>query len=528
MIKRNNFSYTLRRQFLIRILALLIITATVSGFVQYALVKDNIESETENMASLIAQSLNNDIQETILASRAIEQQIDRKLISQSAHIADMLPDKPVDEISTGELLEIKSRLGLAGITLLTEKNEDVQAIVSTEPQDIGFSLKAIGFLEAALTLMRDGKAEIPGATYVDNGIVVLPIAQSASHADEPVFYKYAYFHPAGTEFVVSAYVEAGEVNQFTEQTGADAWIEKMIEQNRNIVEISILTPAVFADPTLEDQIYPPMKKVVNGQFTHQTEEDVQVLKQLAEKPETVTRIQKIADQRLYKLFLPIRDQQVLYVALDYRRISEPLTRLSVILIVSGFFSLITLFVLTANFFNRIYRNIQSISKQIHSLEAKDFTARSHLKGRGELINLSTSTNMMADTLNHVLKGTNEQAANIKHLSLVLEEESKHSVERVYGLSMEKTTRSRDAAEELYHFLDEVEQLLDKDEFTGDRERILSRIETLRQLIRSETGNTTEITITLSDLMKSLHLQSIKLAGISNLLHQEISQFKLEK
>ena len=524
-LKRQNQS--LRQQFVLRLFIVLIVTALITSLVQLYFLKEEITREAEAQAAMVAQSINTGIEQTIIASARIEGQIDLKLISYARHVADLLGDRSLEVLDNEELITVRDQLGLGGITLLARSEEDIVGVLSTDPQDIGFSLKAIGFLEAGEAILDGGMAFVPGATLIDNGILVLPIAQSITN-EQPTFYKYSYYHPPGKPYFISVFIEASEVYDFTEEIGTDKWISKMLEENSNIKEVGVLTPKVFEDPTLEEQLYPPMKRIVHGTFRYESEEDIEALIQMAEQPKQVSFIQKINDKSYYKMFMPINNDQVVYIALDYDQLSAPLYRHSVILIVSGLISLIALFILTASFFNHIYRDIQHINTQVKLLEVGDFTAQSEIPhGKGELTNLSTSANRMVHTLNQVLKDTSDQATKVQRLARLLEAEASQSVEKVYTISMETTVDARDEVEEINDFLVQVEKhllSLDRNETIN---ALLNRMETIRTIAKDRSVSTTEITLTLADLLKSLHSQSSELSDISKVLLQKMSQFKLE-
>ncbi|MFD2372145.1 HAMP domain-containing protein [Brevibacillus sp. GCM10020057] len=517
---------SLLQQFLSRIFFVLIIISVITGVVQLYLINQQITLETDNQAFMIAESINKGIEETLLASSAIEHQIDLKLISYAERIADRLQNKNLQMITNEELIATRDEMGVAGITILAKTEGDIVGVLSTEPQDIGFSLKKVGFLEAADNLLNGRKVSVPGATFLENNMVVLPIAQSESHVDQPAFYKYSYYHPPGKPYIINVFIEAGEVYQFTREIGPDVWISKVRKENSNVKEIGILTPKVFADPSLEQKLYPPLKKIVHGTFNYESDEDIRLLTQLSVQPKVVTSIQSIDKKKIYKMFLPIKDDKVVYIALDFDEIRSPLVRHSVILIVSGFVSLVALFALTARFFAKIYKDIQKIIAQMKQLETGDLTARSDVTAKGELGDLSHSVNKMTYALRRLLTDTHKKAIQAQRVAVVLEAEANHSVEKAFSLSMEKTATARDSIDEIFFCLDQVEELLEQQKENSKATEILDKINRIRDWAKERTNNTTEITITLADLLKSLHAQSSELSDIANVLLQKMERFKL--
>jgi methyl-accepting chemotaxis protein len=326
--------------------------------------------------------------------------------------------------------------------------------------------------------------------------------------------------------MINPYIKADEVSQFIQKVGPDSWIAKVDAENPYVMEVAVLTPQVFVDPTLEQKLYPPVKKIVNGQFQLQSEADGTLLRQLAEHPEKRISIQKIGGKKVYKMFLPIQNNQVIYIAMDYGKMSAPLYRHSLILIIFGLLSLIALFILAARFFNTIYRNIQQIIKQIKRLEVGDFTAQSSVTGGGELSALSDSANTMADAVSRLLKATQEKATMAQKLSVLMETDANQSVEKVYTMSMETTATARESAEEFHELLNQVERGLRGGEDRPAANEALAHLDRIREMTNRHNSDTAEMTITLADLFKSLHNQSSELSDLSDSLLNHLAHFKL--
>jgi methyl-accepting chemotaxis protein len=515
---------TLRKQFLIKVLSILFIIAIISGAAQLYFMKEQIIKQSNRQAEAVANTVKRGLEQTDLATSSIESQIDMKLVSHSNHIGTLLKGKKANEITKKELNQIKEKLGLAGISIIKETSDDFVAIQSTQEEEIGFSFKEFGYYEVGKLLMSGKLPEVPGATYTNPYTLVLPIAQSASHTDQSKFFKYAYYYEAGTDFIINPFIEANEVSHYMENVGPDTEIKQLVKDSDIVEEIGVLNPKVFSDPSLEEQIYPPLKKIEAGKFNYGTEEDRKLL--AGSKLTKKSTIENVKDKKLYKMFIPLDDNRVIYIALDYDKMSGPLYRHSIILIISGLASLVVLFLLTARFFNRIYENLQKIKLQITSLEEGDLTVKSEIKDGSELEVLSQSTNRMVDQLNTLITDTQEQAIKAQRLSVILESEASDSVEKMYTLSTEATIKSREQLNEITTFLDEIGNVMKNNPQTERTEEVIAKVNTLKQIAKDRTAATTDTTITLSDLVQSLHEQARELSDISRTLLDYIGKFKL--
>lgn len=517
---------TLRRQFFVGIMSAVLLIAFVSGAVQLYFMQQQIVTETKQQAEVLAKDVLRGVEQTNLANKTIEHQIDLKLISHSKHIASLLKGKNANEITQDELLQIKDELDLAGITIFQEtpSKDDVVGVVSTDSNEVGFSFKSFGYYEVAKRLLHGEIPNIPGATYDEKDILVLPIAQSGSHTEKPEFFKYAYYHAPGTDYGINPYLKANEVYEYTESVGPDVRITELVKENDIVKEIAVLNPAVFKDPALEKNIYPPLKKIKAGTFSLKSKKDNEVLIQPNFKK--ISYIEKVNGQKIYKMFMPLDKEQVIYLALDYEKMSGPLYHHSIILIVSGLLSLLALFLLTARFFNNLYENIQKIQKQVKLLEEGDLTIKSHVNDGSELETLSQSTNRMVDNLNKLVKKTQEQAIKTQRSSVILEADASQSVEKMYELSTEATMKSREQLYEISEFLDGILEVLEPYKENKNIVTLMEEVEKMRQVANDRTAATTNTTITLSDLLQSLHGQSSELSDIAKVLLEHIGKFKL--
>ncbi|WP_102027420.1 methyl-accepting chemotaxis protein [Salirhabdus sp. Marseille-P4669] len=516
---------TLKRQFNLTLLLILVTITIVSGIIQYFIIDKQVEDNVKREATNIGHSIKQGIEETNLASRAIEQQIDYKLESISERIGDHLPKNQAD-ITEEQLQELKEEMNVAGIDIFAEVENDIAVVKTTEPAELGFSMASLGeelYLQFQ-NFLHEKKVDAPTIySYQSDDTFILYTAQSGSR-EEPEFFKYSYYHEKGTDYIISVFIEANEVYQFTQSVGPETWIQQVLQTNELAKEIAVLNPLVFKDPSLAEAMYPPLEKIVYGNYTYKVEDEV-IIKML-EESKSVSRLDEHNGNKIYKMFIPINDGNVIYVAMDYEKMSAPFTTYSFILISFGFISLLVLFFMTTRFFNRIYENITKIKTQIKSLEKGDFTARSHVKNFGELGQLSVSANKMAQTLNDVLSQTREKAVQTERYAYMLESEADNSVDKVYVMSMEYTSETRESLDELLYLIEKLENYLQTIN-TDDSKAILAKVVDMRELVKVRSSVSTEMTITLADVLKSLHGQSAALTDIAKDLLESMETFNLD-
>ncbi len=299
MFKKNA---TLKTLFLGRVLLAVLLLVLLFGSIQLYVINQNINSEVEKQTTMAAQNIKREIENNNLAVESLENQIDLKLISYAKHIAEIVKGKSIDEITNQDLKMIQEELEIAGITMFARKGEDIVGVLSTDSNEIGFSSREFGFYEIADTLIKGEKPTVGGATLVDYNVLVLPIAQSGSHQNDTVFFKYGYYHPPGSSYIINPYIEVDEVDKFLNEVGPSSSIAQMKTDNPFLDEVAILDPLVFVNPSLEDELYPRLKQIVHGTFDNKSEEDINVLENMVTKPEKASYIQEVNGKNYIKCF----------------------------------------------------------------------------------------------------------------------------------------------------------------------------------------------------------------------------------
>jgi diguanylate cyclase len=374
----NHHTRSLQKRFLFEVMTVLLVITVFSGYLQFVFLRDQKNNQINVEATMIAQSIQQGIRETNLASKSIEHQIDLKMILNTQLIAKELQGKALDHISNQELEKIREQMGVSGITLFAMVDGEVKGVKATDPKEIGFSFKKYGYEKEVEELLRGEKPIVEGA-YTEKNIMALPVVKSGSHKDSPIFYKYVYYHPPGAAYFINPYTEANEVYQLTNEVGADSWIQNFYKENPYVKEIGVLNMKVIEDPTLESRPYPPMKRVEHGSYLYQDPQDAQILKSISLHRRVATSIQKVAGSDVYKIFLPTDDNHLVYIAFDYNKMLETLYGHSTIILISILVSLLALFVLTARFFKRIKEAEEKIRYMAYHDELTDLPNRRMLK-----------------------------------------------------------------------------------------------------------------------------------------------------
>ncbi|MFD2910439.1 HAMP domain-containing protein [Jeotgalibacillus terrae] len=187
--------------------------------------------------------------------------------------------------------------------------------------------------------------------------------------------------------------------------------------------------------------------------------------------------------------------------------------------------LILLIILISKFFNRVAIHIQKLINQVSALEGGDLTVKNDIDDQGELRKLSVSMNRMTDRLNYLLKKASGYTSQAERMSVMLEKETKETARRMSELTVESAMMARHESEEVTHMLKDAERFVRIYAPPKDADKYLEKISLMRHHVQSKSEAATEITITISDLLHSLHSQAESLAETSQEMTELIDTFK---
>ncbi|WP_404404938.1 HAMP domain-containing protein [Jeotgalibacillus malaysiensis] len=486
---------TLRKQFLYWTFAAAILIGIIGAVIHLFLMQQQIANQTENSADEIENELLSRFKQTEVAINLLEQELDTRMLTQVRLIASNLGTLNGSDVSREQLLQYKEEFQLDGLTIFQETGDDVTGTVTSEPEDEGFSLTEVGYYDDAISVLRNDEAYSLVSSETVTGTNI--------SSDER--HKYAYYRPEGADYFLSIYVESKEVAAFLNQAGPEALIHEITEN------LLIMEEAAVYQQSADGW------DLIAG--TEQTlSEDQQNL---------IGTDSRIGGERYYKLFFPVNESYAAYVSLDQSEITAPIYRTAFILMGLGLLPLILFIFLISRFFNRVADHIQLLINQVSSLEGGDLTVRNYLDDNGELRKLSVSLNKMSQRLNSLLKKATGYTTQAQRMSILLEKETKESARRLSELTVKSALMERHENEEVTQLLQDAEQFVKMYAPVKDVEAYLEKIHLMRSLYQQKSAAAAEVTISISDLLHSLHGQAEALAETSQDMMEIIDTFKIK-
>ncbi|NEU30518.1 EAL domain-containing protein [bacterium LRH843] len=374
----HNLKNSPLKRFLLEVIIVFLCIALIFGVIQFILLKGQRDTQINREAMIIGESIKEGIKTNELASRALEKQINFKMIQTSKLIAEQLQSNSWEALTNSELERIRKQHTLSGITLFAKVEGEIKGVIATDSKELGFSFKEYGYEHVVDDLLNGKKPVLEGA-YTETNIMATPVAQSGSHTDEPIFFKYVYYHPPEADYFINIYSEANEVYELKNDVGVNEWIKEFYKKSSIVKEIGVLNLRVIHDPSLEENLYPPLRKVEYGSYRYETKQDLQLLKEW-QTPQEKNLIQKNADgEKIYKVFLPLDEDLIVYMSFDYKKMTQSIFNNSTLQLLSVLVSLIALFFLTVRFFKRIKQAEEKINFMAYHDELTGLPNRRKLK-----------------------------------------------------------------------------------------------------------------------------------------------------
>ncbi|TFE03963.1 hypothetical protein [Jeotgalibacillus salarius] len=485
----------LRKQFLYWTFAAVIIVGIIGAVIHMLLVNEQIDRQTETSADEIEKELLSRFDQTETALLLLEEELDEKMLAQVRLIASEIGELEGSKITRDQLLLYKEEFGLDGVTVFQEAGNDVTGTVTTEAGDENFSLKEAGYYEAAIDVLRS-----EGSTTLISSETVA--GTNITHDKQ---HKYAYYRPENADYLLNIYVEAEDITAYLDQAGPEALINEM-KNHLSVME--------------EGALY----ELTESGWTLAAGTDVTMSEDLAE---LIGSTNRTGGDSYYKLFFPVNDSYAAYVSLDRSEISGPIYRNSLIVMALRLLPLILFIILISKFFNRIADNIQKLINQVSGLEGGDLTVKNDIDDTGELRKLSVSMNKMSHRLNSMLKKASGYTTQTQRMSVILEKETKETARRLSELTVESALMARHENEEVSHLLKDAERFIKLYAPPEETDKYLEKVNLMMLHVHTKSVAATEVTITISDLLDSLHSQASDLAETSQEMMEVIDTFKTE-
>ncbi len=278
----------------------------------FVLTRNSLESNHNREIESIAHQIQSSVEQSRIGSKLYEDMIGEKLRLASIAAQQALP-ADVEEVTTDQLVALRDRLQLQGLTLLKRTPDNIVLYKSSNADEVGLSTKGWGNWYKAFQELFDNRN-----VTMDWG-QKLPNYWSGPYeiasADIKRISKWGYYYDGTTNYMLDPYVDDTAWRRYQELTGTQAIIERTLQTYPFLLEVTGINPATFGHEktfitekgeTLDPLVHRP---VFFGSYEiKHTEKDARFIQTAIQTGATVSYQTTYNGKHIQKTFIPVQSQ----------------------------------------------------------------------------------------------------------------------------------------------------------------------------------------------------------------------------
>lgn len=482
--------------------------------IYYFTTRTELRTNAETQMATIAKQVSATLESTEKTNRYLEELIGETLRN-AALAAKSELDPRIDRVTNEQLSALSAKLGVDHITLWVRTKDDIVAVKSSEPKEIGISSKTWSYWHVAFQQLFDQhKVDIPQGQKLPN-YWAGPIQYSTS--DNTRIDKWGYYYDGTTDYIINPYVDAKRFVEFMDTNGTNELIRQLLASNPDILGIAGFDPEFFGRP--------PIVRMRNGKPVQNLDVreipfgespyinvfvDVPGVQRASLSGQMVTTHDRVNGKHVLKSFIPLGNatSPIIGVVFDHGKIEQTLNRQLAIQIAISL-ALVPVAWLASYFVaGPMTRPIRQILRTVDKFEAGRFDVKIPVRSRDEIGLLAERINTLGDNLRSYTDRLKETAEQLRGTKVYLESFVNYTSDAIHVTDLEgRVTQVNQAFEKMFGWREEEvigaslahvseEHLHEYDDI---RERIL-RGETVtdHETVRlTKNGNMIDMSITVS-------------------------------
>jgi sensor histidine kinase YesM len=240
-----------------------------------------------------------------------------------------------EDVTNEQLVEIRNKLGIEGITLFTYIDNEVTGYKSSDPEEIG--MKTISWSDGLWHSMFDQLLQNHDVELVEHFGEKLknywggPIDTSYSMPDK--ISKWGYYNDGTTDYLIDPYVSDSSFTEFQNYAGVNYTINKLIDTNPYITQISVINEKVLGEGQeiqRKGTVWISDKLVTYGTYSLQSSSDKESIQLALDNKKMVYNVVEIDGKKYLNSYAPIsfkkyiEDNLVVIISSDYSIIQSSL------------------------------------------------------------------------------------------------------------------------------------------------------------------------------------------------------------
>ncbi|WP_409344020.1 sensor histidine kinase [Paenibacillus sp. MBLB4367] len=284
-----------------------------NNVIHFVLTKHTLERNLERELSSVAAQIQISIDNSQAAARSMEEQIAAQLRTASVG-AQYALDPDLEKVTNEQLEEVSRKLGVDHLTLMKQTADDIVLFKSSYPKELGVSTKKwVPWYQAFQELFDKHNVSIGWGQSLPN-FWSGPFEYASSDPTKLNINKWGYYYDGSTNYMIDPFVSNENFEEFQNTTGIQAILQKTLESNEQLLEITGVNPATFGKKELktltdtgEELKHNVSRAIMFGEFRYQDaaydEWDVQ---KAAKLHKTVKEIVTVNGTKVLKSFIPMK------------------------------------------------------------------------------------------------------------------------------------------------------------------------------------------------------------------------------
>ncbi|WP_276355625.1 ATP-binding protein [Cohnella caldifontis] len=381
------------------------VTLTMNISISYITSEAELKHNAEQQMATIAKQIGSTLEATEKSRNYMEDLVGETLRNVSLAALSEL-DPHVRNVTNEQLAELSRKLGVDHITLWVRTPDDILAVRSSDPTQIGLSSKTWDYWYTAFQQLFDRKpVTVPqGQKLKDywSG----PIQYST--ADSTRIDKWGYYYDGTADYMIDPYVDAKRFLEFEKNNGADLLVRNLLTDNPNILGIAGINPEFFGKPPILKKKNGKLvqnldvREIVFGDYTYKEgSKDAEAVQRTVRAGVSVSTFGRADGKDIMKSFIPLRVGSSVYVAgvtFDYGAIERVLYRQLMLQICISLGLLLAASAASYMIAGLSIRPLHQIVAKVGEIAQGRFDDTIPIRRRDELGLLSSRINQMAGNL----------------------------------------------------------------------------------------------------------------------------------
>lgn len=367
--------------------------------------RENLQKDQEMQMDQLAKQIGISIEQAQFGSQYVEDLIGDQLRVASLAAQNALnPD--IDQVTNEELKVLSEKIGVSYITLLKQEGDDIKGVRSSDPKERNLSTKEWGYwFDAFKELFATKNVTVSQGQKLPN-YWSGPVNISASNPDHVD--KWGYYYDGTTNYIISPYMRVTEILNVSQILGPESTLEKIMSNNKAILEITGFNPKAFGLPPVYTEVngqkYIDLvnRDIQFGKYTFKNQTDVQTVKKAFETGKMQNVISVINGKKVFKTFVPIAtplaSPYIVGIVTDYRVIEDILDKEIIDNIIISLFVLFFVSIIGYLLASYIVKPINRILHKVNEVAEGNFDARIAIDRHDELGLLAERVNTMSMNL----------------------------------------------------------------------------------------------------------------------------------